>query len=286
MLYDRSYMKTPSNLFNRSICDQLIILLISCFLLQAILSLFYTPQLINQTFAFGLYNLTNGYLWTPLTYGLIHDGPLHLLVNLIGIHFICRPVEQLLGRDKFRTFCICALIFGLLAWIPVNTLPQQYIMGSSAIVLGGLCIFCLSRPNQPITLLLFFILPMTLKPKWVLWATLGLELYGFVYTELPSSGGIAHSAHLGGMLCGLLFYIVSIGRLNLPFRFKFTSNPPNPVSSKGASIKTKFHVNFGNSVSIKEETDRILDKINAKGFGSLTDQEKETLEKAKKLLEK
>ena len=88
MLYDRSYMKTPSNLFNRSICDQLIILLISCFLLQAILSLFYTPQLINQTFAFGLYNLTNGCLWTPLTYGLIHDGPLHLLVNLLGIHFI------------------------------------------------------------------------------------------------------------------------------------------------------------------------------------------------------
>ena len=48
----------------------------------------------------------------------------------------------------------------------------------------------------------------------------------------------------------------------------------------------KFRVNFGESPSIKEETDRILDKINEKGFGSLTDSEKETLEKAKKLLGK
>ncbi|MEK9772933.1 MAG: rhomboid family intramembrane serine protease [Opitutae bacterium] len=279
-------MKTPGNLLNRSLCDLLIIILITSFVFQAILSLLNSPQLINQIFAFGLNNFFNGYLWTPITYGFIHDGPLHLLANLIGIHFIGRPVEYLLGRKKFQTFCICSLLFGLLAWLPANASSHQYIVGSSAIVLGALCIFCLSRPNQPITLLLFFILPLTIKPKWVLWGTLGLELYGFATVELSGYGGIAHSAHLGGMLCGLLFYLSIVGSLNLPFRFKFTTLPPQTNFPKSEKPHSKFHVNFKNTTTIQEETDKILDKINEKGFGSLTDQEKETLEKAKKLLDK
>ena len=49
------------------------------------------------------------------------------------------------------------------------------------------------------------------------------------------------------------------------------------------SSKTNYRVNFGDS-SLKAETDRILDKINDKGFGSLTVAEKETLEKAKKVV--
>ena len=75
-----------------------------------------------------------------------------------------------------------------------------------------------------------------------------------------------------------------------PFRFKFTRSgigSSQPGHNRHLFKKAKkFRVNFGESASIKEETDRILDKINEKGFGSLTDSEKETLEKAKKLLGK
>ena len=290
MLYDRTYMQSPRELFKRSFCDQLIIYLISCFVLQAVLSLYFGAQLINELIGFGYNNLIKGYLWTFITYASAHDSPLHLILNLLGIHFIGRPVEEIIGNRKFKYLVLSSVLFGAIIWVSFNNSGYQYLVGSSAIVLACLCTFCLLQPNHPITLLLFFILPVRIKPKWVLLGTLGLEIYGFVNSEILGNGMIAHSAHLGGMACGAVIYLVVQGKLVFPFRFTFSR------SLKGSSQsghnhnlfkKTKkFRVNFGESVSIKEETDRILDKINEKGFGSLTDSEKETLEKAKKLLGK
>ena len=120
--------------------------------------------------------------------------------------------------------------------------------------------------------------------------TLGLEIYGFVNSEILGNGMIAHSAHLGGMACGAITYLIVQGKFVFPFRFTFNRSVKGSSQSghnQHLFKKTKkFRVNFGESASIKEETDRILDKINEKGFGSLTDSEKETLEKAKKLLGK
>ena len=193
MLYDRTYMQSPRELFKRSFCDQLIIFLISCFVLQAVLSLFFGSPLVNNFVGFGYNNLTKGYFWTIITYASVHDGPLHLILNLLGIHFIGRPVEDFIGNRKFKYLVLSSVLLGAVIWILFNKFEYQYLVGSSAIVLACLCTFCLFQPNR---------------------------------------------------------------------------------------------VNFGENVSIKEETDRILDKINDKGFGSLTESEKETLEKAKKLLGK
>lgn len=286
MLYDRVYMKSPRNIFNRSFCDQLIVILVSSFLLQTLLGLIFGFSVINKTLAFGVSNLSDFYLWTVFTYGFVHDGPLHLIVNLLGIHFIGRPVEDSLGSHRFKIFCLFSLLFGLIAWIPFNYSPQNYIVGASSVVLATLCFFCLSRPNQPITLLILFILPVTIKPKWVLWGTLGLELYSFLMFEIKGSGAIAHSAHLGGMFFGLVFYLHYIEKLKIPIRFKFTFLAKPTLPGMPENKASRYRVNFGSSDSIKAETDRILDKINAKGFGSLSQQEKETLEKAKKLLGK
>jgi membrane associated rhomboid family serine protease len=290
MLYDRSYMRSPSELLKRSFCDQLIIILISCFVLQSISSLIFGSREINHSFGFGLNNLLDGHIWTVFTYGLVHDGPLHLIVNLLGIHFIGRPVEDFIGSRKFRYFVISSLFCGAVLWVTFNTDEYQYLVGASAIVLACLCFFCILQPNQPITLLLFFILPINIKPKWVLLGTLGLEIYGFLMTEIGGNGGIAHSAHLGGMLCGAVTFFIIQRKLTFPYRFKFTNSDYKPnsgsTSSKTSHISRKFRVNFVDNHSIKDETDRILDKINEKGFGSLTSSEKETLEKAKKLLGK
>jgi membrane associated rhomboid family serine protease len=287
MLYDRTYMQSPRELFKRSFCDQLIIFLVSCFVLQAVSSLFFGAQLVNDFVGFGYNNLIKGYFWTIITYASVHDGPLHLILNLLGIHFIGRPVEDFIGNRKFKFLVLSSVLLGAIIWILFNKSGFQYLVGSSAIVLACLCTFCLFQPNQPITLLLFFILPVRIKPKWILLGTLGLEIYGFVNSEILGNGMIAHSAHLGGMLCGAFTYLVVQEKLVFPFRFTFTT--PGTASSQSRHnrhLSKKFRVNFGENVSIKEETDRILDKINEKGFGSLTELEKETLEKAKKLLGK
>lgn len=285
MLYDRSYMKTPKEVFARSFTDSLIFSLIGFFLVHAIASLISETKFINNLFAFSFDNFIGGFIWTPFTYALLHDGPFHLIVNLLGLHFIGRPVELILGKSKYKLFCLSSVLLGLLVWIPFNT-HDQYIVGSSSIVLSALCFFCLNRPNEPITLLLFFILPAKIKPKWVLLGTFLLEIYGFFTVELYGFGAIAHSAHLGGMLCGLLFFLFHTGRFYFPFRIRLTTQAQSNRTHLQKSYNSKYRVNFGSSDSIKKETDRILDKINSMGFGSLTSHEKETLEKAKKLLDK
>ena len=283
MLYDRSYMKNNFSLRQKSICDYLIIILIICFILQSVCDLFLYPLSVTNFLCFGYRNFTHGYFWTILTYSFVHDGLFHLLANLIGIHFISRHVEEYLGSSSFIRFSILCLIFGLLFWSLFNLSDDGSIIGCSALVLGCLTFFCLTRPNQPITLLLFFILPLSLKPKIILWSTFGIELYGFIFNELNDTGSIAHTAHLGGMLVGFLFFNFHNKNLKYSIPFRFTFNKIHQNLSSNKTSKNNYRVNFVASSSLKEETDRILDKINEKGFGALSAKEKETLEKAKKL---
>jgi membrane associated rhomboid family serine protease len=283
MLYDRTYMKSKHFINEKSVCDILIIVLISSFILQSVIDLFFYPSSVSKLFCFGFDNLRSGFLWTILTYGMIHDGLFHLLANLIGLHFISRQVERSLGTTSFIFFCVSSLISGLVLWTLFNFSNDSFIVGCSSLVLGSLTYFCLTRPDRPITLLLFFVLPLSLKPKIILLSTLGIELYGLIFNELTNRGGIAHSAHLGGMCAGLLFFYFNHkkSKFFMPFKFTFTKTNRGPLTKRGYS--SNYRVNFGTPSSLKDETDRILDKINDKGFGSLTAIEKETLEKAQKL---
>ena len=77
---------------------------------------------------------------------------------------------------------MCSYIWSI-SMIPVNTLPQ-YIMGSSAIVLGILYLLLITPQSTDYTFIIFHT-TNDLKTQMGSLATLGLELYGFVYTELP-----------------------------------------------------------------------------------------------------
>ena len=76
--------------------------LIACFLLHSIISLLSDnlSQLIFQYFSFSPNGFLN-YLWTPITYTFIHDGPFHLIMNLIGLFFIGKAVEVEIGKSYF-----------------------------------------------------------------------------------------------------------------------------------------------------------------------------------------
>jgi membrane associated rhomboid family serine protease len=287
MLNERTYMYSTRGIFKRSICDSLIIILIVSFVFQSIVDLIFDHNFIYQLLSFNPPSIRSGYFWSLITYGFLHDGPLHLIMNLLGLHFISRHVEQRIGSKSFKIFITICLISGSLIWLLFNFGTNSHLIGFSAVILGSLCFFCLERPNQPITLLLFFVLPVTIKPKWLLLGVIGLEIYGLLNTELTGFGGIAHSAHFGGICSGFIFYIFFTKNISLPVKFTFTPRGSQKTNKKTNSLNRKpnYKVNFSMSSSIKKETDRILDKINEKGFGSLTSSEKETLEKAKKLLD-
>ena len=274
-----------------SFVQSLLVLLIASFVLQAIVEAVGDIDA-NETFfswtAFTPDGFLSGKLWTLVSYACLHDGPWHLVLNLLAIFFMGRALEDDLGPKMMTWLTLAGAASGALLWFIFN-IAGGGLVGASAIAMAFVTTFCLRRPEQPITLLLFFVIPCTLKPKWILWSLLGIETYGFLFSELNGSSGVAHSAHLGGMLAGLFFfgYVrpggISSGKrphLQKPSWLKISKQLGKPGAPAGYSV------NLDDREMVEQEVDRILDKINDKGFGSLTEDEKRTLDKAKSLLGK
>jgi membrane associated rhomboid family serine protease len=294
-------MKKPFSKGFHSSTDKTIIVLIVCFVLQVIFELFTGYDHGNgphfRLLGFSTLFFEYGYLWTLFTFFLLHQGPFNLILILLGIHFICRPVELEIGRRNFHWLCSLSLISGAFFWIcfHYSDTPVTTLSGSSSIVLSSLTFFCFSNPEKPITFLLFLILPVTLKPKFLLIGILGLLLFGFVFSELRNESSQAiYSSHLGAMLAGAFVYWFILSGRTFP-SFVLTSNirtntdsskKPSFFENKGGINKPTYSVDFSDQQTLQAEVDRILDKINEKGFGALTQNEKNTLDKAKGLLNK
>ncbi len=295
----------------------ILIVNIAVFLIQNILQLFFRVNglldvpggpyggILPNWFALTESNLADFKIWTLLSYSLFHGSMFHLLGNGIVIFFIGRMLEAKIGAASLLKLYLFAVVGGGIAWAAVNwTGPGGLVIGASAGALGLLIYFCLRSPNEPITLLLFFVFPVTVLPKWIGWGILGLEVFGLVFSEIGSSRElfsssdnlrIAHSAHLGGMAAAFIYFRYEswFRRLSLP-RIRLGGG------KKGQTARPRFRVNVsdggapkksgGKSArrgsNLREEVDRILDKINSSGFGSLTDEEKDTLNRAKELLGK
>ena len=287
-------MKKPfANGFNSTI-DRILILLISCFVAQLLFELIsgspHGRGVHFEWFGFSSQFFSSGYLWSICTYVFLHEGPFLLIMNLIGIHFICRAVEQDLGTRNFYWLCILATLFGGFFWLVFNYAGMRPLSGFTTIVMASITFFCFKHPERPITLLLFFVLPISIKPKFLLLGLLGMELFGFVFLELRDNQTMNFSAHLGGMLTGAFVFRYLLSGKEFPkfvfaaSRAKKTKGKPKLFGRKQSSANPTCAVDFADQQSMQEEVDRILDKINENGFGALTQEEKNILEKAKGLL--
>ena len=223
----------------------------------------------------------SGLVWTFFSYSFLHEGPLHLLFNILGIHFISRNIEYSLTRDSYIMLFILSVLLGSITWLVFN-LDGGFLIGTSAFVMASLTRFCLMRPDNPITFLLFFVLPLSLKPRYLLMGVVGLELYGFIFSELQNTSNIAHSAHLGGMIAGFILS-TSFGKSIVLPKFSFKASKTKSSNQKSAVSVTDYSIDSEVTDDLEIQVDKILDKINEKGFGSLTDREKSLLEKAKSL---
>jgi len=238
-------------------------------------------------FALRASSLGHGKVWTLLSYVLLHDGPIHLLLNCLGLFFIGREIAPLLGTARFFQFYFITALVGALAWFGVHAFTGGTVIGASACVAAMFIFFACVYPEREVTFLVFFVLPVTVRPKILAWCLLAFDAVGFLFSELPGAifaSGIAHSAHLGGMLAGWLYY-----------RFAFANNGPDRAAGswfglerifrrrpKATVVRHAASAPAGNSpVNLRAEVDRILDKINSQGFGALTEQEKRLLDDAK-----
>ncbi len=150
-------------------------------------------------------------LYQTVSYMFMHANFSHLLFNMFALWMFGRIVEYDLGSKWFLTYyLICGVGAGLIQ-IGVNFveigslvaqgythLPRFSTVGASGAVFGLLLAYGMLHPNN-IIMLMFP--PVALKAKWFVVIYGALELFGGVAS---SGSNVAHFAHLGGMLFGLL----------------------------------------------------------------------------------
>jgi len=282
MIYDRPYMRSDFGRREISVLAWIIGITIVAFVVQTIFRVWFKSTFIEDIFALSQIAMANGFVWSLVTYGFLHAGPLHLLVNLLVTFFLGRELLPILGPARFVGLYIGAVIVGGLTWLAVSfTHTGGILLGGSAAVFALLTVFACFYPNKPITFLLFFIIPVTVKPKHLALIFLGIAVFGLLFQELPGNEYVAHSAHLGGMLAGWLYFrhvhhrtgeFANVRpKIEVPKWFRRKAVPSTP---------NRFKVNVTRPRNVRAEVDRILDKINNSGFGSLTDREKKILDEA------
>jgi membrane associated rhomboid family serine protease len=215
------------------------------------------------TRAFGLswLSLRRGLLWTPLTYMFLHGGVLHVLLNMLILFFLGPETERSLGARKFVLLYLISGILGGVGWLLIEPSPLVPCIGASGAVFGVLGAFAALFPDQPVTVLVFFVLPVTLK-AWLLAVILGVVELMFLIS--PGTGRVAYAAHVAGGLAGY-FYALGLTRGTGGWIW---------------SLLRRFGISRGHEADEATRMDRILDKIANQGLGSLTRREREWLDRA------
>lgn len=145
-------------------------------------------------------------IWQLLTYSVLHGNLLHLFTNMFAMWMFGMQIEYLWGSRLFAVYyLICVLGAGLVQLV-VATLAAEGgdiypTIGASGGVFGVLLAFGMMFPNQRIVLLFP---PIPMKAKWFVILYGAFELYAGITGTLS---GVAHFAHLGGMLFGLVLIL-------------------------------------------------------------------------------
>jgi membrane associated rhomboid family serine protease len=138
--------------------------------------------------------------WQLVTYSLLHGSFTHLFLNMFALYMFGSELERLFGPRRYLTYWFVAVLAAGVTQLVVSAATGTYYptVGASGGVFGLLLAYGINFPRRVIVLLI----PPIPMPAWlfvIVYA--GIELYlGVTGTQ----AGVAHFAHLGGMLGGWL----------------------------------------------------------------------------------
>ena len=147
-------------------------------------------------------------VWQPVTYMFLHDtgGLGHLLINMLALWMFGTELERTWGTRFFvKYYFVCgvgaALTTMALSILPISIADTMYYsvtVGASGAIYGLLLGYVLYFPNRPI--FLYFIFPIPAK-----YFVMIVGAIAFFSSLGGPGGGIAHSAHLGGLIVGYVY---------------------------------------------------------------------------------
>jgi membrane associated rhomboid family serine protease len=173
-------------------------------LLVANVALFFLDQLLLNGLLsqwFALWPLGGGFMpWQMASYAFLHGSMMHLFFNMLGLWMFGAELERVWGQKRFLQFYAASVLAAAAMQLIVNMLlgSPYPTVGASGGLFGLLLAFGMMFPNRTI-MPLFPPIPMKAKTFVAVYG--GLEL---VLGVTGTQSGVAHFAHLGGMLGGYL----------------------------------------------------------------------------------
>ena len=281
---------------------------------------------LNDLFGLHFFLAPDFQVYQLFTYMFMHGGWSHLFFNMFALWMFGCVVERTWGPKKFLAYyLVCGIGAGLFqeaaqlvqfwtiaadnlpGFSPANTLVVARAnaallnawttVGASGAIYGILLAFGMLYPNERIFI---FPLPVPIKAKWFVMLYAGWEVY---MALLTSGDGVAHLAHLGGMVFGFFLirywrrhpgvgYGPNVGRqffdgLRSSWErrrgssWSGTSSRGNTQSAhRDTTSSSTRNADWDYNARRKaeqEEIDRILEKIRRNGYDSLTREEKQRL---------
>ncbi|MBQ9770241.1 MAG: rhomboid family intramembrane serine protease [Lentisphaeria bacterium] len=229
---------------------------------------------IAEKFALNIYFVKQLELWRFFTAMFLHGGFMHLFFNMFGLYIFGSLAAPVLGAKRFLLLYLLSGTLGNVLWFFVNwSNPNAWLIGASGAVMGVILVAAMLMPDIPM-MLLFIPFPIKLKTLAVVYIVIE------VISQIGNPGSqTAYLAHIFGFVCGYLYMKIFCKEcilwdpLTALFGKKDNQNglPPGWTDASEPSLKT---------VS-RDEVERLLIKLSREGINALTEEEQETLRKAR-----
>ena len=211
---------------------------------------------------------SNFKVWQLFTYLFVHGGFLHIFFNMFVLWMFGKDLEMQWGKNEFLLFYFtCGIGAGLMTVLfSVNSIVP--IVGASGAIYGLLVAYGFTYPNRMVYLYGLF----PLKVKYMV---LGLGVIAFFASLSANQSNVSHITHLSGMIIGVLYIYFIFNWKNIKMEY---------YRLRLKNLKQKTSAQNDEEVLMKKKVDEILDKLNASGWDSLTEQEEKYLTRASKQL--
>lgn len=208
-------------------------------------------------------------IWQLVTYMFLHGGFMHVFFNMFVLWMFGSELEREWGTKEFVKYYF---ITGIGAGVINLLLSSAPTIGASGAVYGIMVAYALRYPDRMVYI--YFLFPVKVKYLMAF-----LALVSFFSTFGSYGDGIAHAAHLGGIVIGFIYlkywqimYKIKKALGNVGSK---SDSGSNLKYTKGGDDKTEYY---------RRVIDELLDKINRVGYLKLTEEEKKLLEEGSKYL--
>lgn len=169
--------------------------------------------------------------FTFITYSFLHGDFMHLAMNMLFLWVFGDNVEDALGHFRYLVFYLACAAAGALAHGLLDPASEAPLIGASGAISGVVAAYFLLHPKVRVWVLVFFRIPLPLPAAIPLAFWIGQQFFMLV---VDPGSGVSWSAHVGGIVAGLVLVVI-LRRRGVPL-FDRTIVTPRAVEHKAESV--------------------------------------------------